>query len=402
MNGEEHLFAPADAVPLPSLSGEPDIMPALPIVHAQEEQSVSVPKFSNNSAIVAPLVASQAMRCVQVPLPKRPTGAFFYYQNQHRHALRIASPDLENCDLSKKLAESWKMLTAVEKEPYLRMHEADQQRYNAECERLGITPPAQRKRNAQQLSSNGSLVQVPVGHVQTDGAGGISQPAPGVQMPKARRPTPAFIYFQNHHRQALREASPELSHVEISKKLGMVWRQMDAEQKQPYLSMHASDRNRYMKERDALESIMMGGQVPVPQHKRPKTEPRHKVGKRGQPACVVDRAAINLALETQLPAAQHHAPAELNQAETVVVPPVGNPIGIGDPIAVVATLASVHERAPEMQQELQQPHQVTAQDEPQSQQLEQSQQIPVPVPDVQQHHQVQQQESIGAWQPEHL
>ena len=26
MNGEEHLFAPPDAVPLPSLSGEPDMV----------------------------------------------------------------------------------------------------------------------------------------------------------------------------------------------------------------------------------------------------------------------------------------------------------------------------------------------------------------------------------------
>jgi len=401
MNGEEHLFAPADAVPLPSLSGEPDIMPALPIVHAQEEQSVSVPTAS---AIPAPLVASQAMRCVQVPLPKRPTGAFFYYQNQHRQALRIASPELENCDLSKKLAESWKLLTPGEKEPYLRMHEQDQHRYNAECERLGITPPAQRKRNAQQLSASGALVQVPIGHVQANGEG-ISQPTPGVQMPKARRPTPAFIYFQNHHRQALREASPELSHVEISKKLGMVWRQMDGEQKQPYLAMHAADRNRYMKERDALESIMMGGQVPIPQHKRPKTEPRHKVGKRGQPACIVNRAAINLALETKLPNS-HHTLAVLGQPESsVVVPPVGNPIGIGDPIAVVATLASEHERKPELQVQV---HQA----ELHAQTLQEPQQVePVSVPQLHQlddvHPNVQhvpavQPDSMGNWQPPSL
>jgi len=399
MNGEEHLFAPPDAVPLPSLSGEPDIMPALPIVHAQN-QSVSVPTAS---AIPAPLVTSQAMRCVQVPLPKRPTGAFFYYQNQHRQALRIASPELENCDLSKKLAESWKLLTPGEKEPYLRMHEQDQNRYNAECERLGITPPAQRKRNAQQLSASGALVQVPIGHVQTNGDGSI-QPTPGVQMPKARRPTPAFIYFQNHHRQALREASPELSHVEISKKLGMVWRQMDGEQKQPYLAMHAADRNRYMKERDALESIMMGGQVPVPQHKRPKTEPRHKVGKRGQPACIVDRAAISLALETKLPNSLH-TPAIMSQPEPVVVPPVGNPIGIGDPIAVVATLASGHGREADLQPHHIHQQQLHAQTLQEPQQVEQ-----VTVPQIQmdgvhpnvQHVAAVQPESIGAWQPPSL
>ena len=324
-------------------------------------------------------------------------------RNQHRQALRIASPELENCDLSKKLAESWKLLTAGEKEPYLRMHEQDQNRYNAECERLGITPPAQRKRNAQQLSASGALVQVPIGQVQTNGDGSI-QPTPGVQMPKARRPTPAFIYFQNHHRQALREASPELSHVEISKKLGMVWRQMDGEQKQPYLAMHAADRNRYMKERDALESIMMGGQVPVPQHKRPKTEPRHKVGKRGQPACVVDRAAINLALQTKLPNS-HHTPAVLNQPEPVVVPPVGNPIGIGDPIAVVATLASEHEREANLQ-----PHHIHQQ-QLHAQTLQEPQQVnPVTVPQIQmdsvhpnvQHVAAVQPESIGAWQPPSL
>eukprot|EP00656_Telonema_subtile_P045322 TRINITY_DN51577_c0_g1_i2.p1 TRINITY_DN51577_c0_g1~~TRINITY_DN51577_c0_g1_i2.p1 ORF type:complete len:474 (+),score=49.37 TRINITY_DN51577_c0_g1_i2:94-1515(+) len=245
-----------------------------------------------------------------MPTPKRPTSAFFYFQNSKRAAFRQIHPELQNCELSKKLAESWKSLTDAEKEPFCQMHETDQHRYKMECHHLGLSPPFHKKRSRNQM-----------GHVSVQQPGGLPhvvQLADGLRKDmlapkvfKARRPTPAFIYFQNNHREALRDASPDLSHCDISKKLGLVWRQLALEQKKPYLDMHEADRDRYMKERDTLDSVMMG-QVQVMLPKRQKTESNKGKMARAGAECLVNKDALELALATALPppSQTHAAPAE--------------------------------------------------------------------------------------------
>lgn len=44
-----------------------------------------------------------------------------------------------------------------------------------------------------------------------------------------KRPATAFVMFSNQHRQEVKEANPQLTMVEIAKKLGEMWRGMETE-----------------------------------------------------------------------------------------------------------------------------------------------------------------------------
>lgn len=69
-----------------------------------------------------------------------------------------------------------------------------------------------------------------------------------------KRPTSDYIFFSNEKRKSIQQANPQMKQTEIAKKLGALWKTLSDDDKKPYREMAAKDKERYLREKAALES----------------------------------------------------------------------------------------------------------------------------------------------------
>ena len=61
-----------------------------------------------------------------------------------------------------------------------------------------------------------------------------------------KRPATAFVMFSNQHRQEVKDANPQLTMVEIAKKLGEMWRGMEQDVRKEWEEKATSAKDHYM------------------------------------------------------------------------------------------------------------------------------------------------------------
>ena len=64
--------------------------------------------------------------------PKQPLSGYVHFLNFRRDSVRKEFPELSFAEISKKLAQEWSQLDAVEKQTYVKKAEEDKERYNRE------------------------------------------------------------------------------------------------------------------------------------------------------------------------------------------------------------------------------------------------------------------------------
>ena len=64
-----------------------------------------------------------------------------------------------------------------------------------------------------------------------------------------KRPATAFVMFSNQHRQEVKEANPQLTMVEIAKKLGEMWRGMETEVRKEWEDKATNAKDNYLEEK---------------------------------------------------------------------------------------------------------------------------------------------------------
>lgn len=68
-----------------------------------------------------------------------------------------------------------------------------------------------------------------------------------------KKPLSGFMFFSKERRLTLKEEQPGLKIIDASKVIGKEWNALDNEQKEPYAKQAALDRERYQREKAALE-----------------------------------------------------------------------------------------------------------------------------------------------------
>jgi structure-specific recognition protein 1 len=61
-----------------------------------------------------------------------------------------------------------------------------------------------------------------------------------------KRPATAFVMFSNQHRQEVKEANPQLTMVEIAKKLGEMWRGMEVDVRKEWEDKATQAKDNYL------------------------------------------------------------------------------------------------------------------------------------------------------------
>ncbi|XP_006861983.1 PREDICTED: high mobility group protein B2-like [Chrysochloris asiatica] len=139
--------------------------------------------------------------------PNKPRGkmssyAFFVQTCREEHKKKHPDSSVNFAEFSKKCSEIWKTMSAKEKSKFEDMARSDKARYDREMK--NYVPP------------------------KGDKKGKKKDP----NVPK--RPPSAFFLFCSEHRPKIKSEHPGLSIGDTAKKLGEMWSEQSAKDKQPY------------------------------------------------------------------------------------------------------------------------------------------------------------------------
>ncbi|KIJ34885.1 hypothetical protein M422DRAFT_60408 [Sphaerobolus stellatus SS14] len=68
-----------------------------------------------------------------------------------------------------------------------------------------------------------------------------------------KRPLSAYMYFSQDWRERIKTENPDASFGEVGKLLGAKWKELDEEEKKPYVEQAQADKGRHEREKAALE-----------------------------------------------------------------------------------------------------------------------------------------------------
>lgn len=81
----------------------------------------------------------------------------------------------------------------------------------------------------------------------------------GKKDPKApKRPLSAYMFFSQDWRERIKAENPDAGFGEVGKLLGAKWKELDDEEKKPYVERAAQDKTRAEKEKAAYEGNKKG------------------------------------------------------------------------------------------------------------------------------------------------
>ncbi|ORY85971.1 high mobility group box domain-containing protein [Leucosporidium creatinivorum] len=69
-----------------------------------------------------------------------------------------------------------------------------------------------------------------------------------------KRPLSAYMFFSQENRATVKEENPEASFGDLGKLLGAKWKEMDDDEKKPFVKQANDDKARYETEKEAYDS----------------------------------------------------------------------------------------------------------------------------------------------------
>ena len=153
--------------------------------------------------------------------PNKPRGkmssyTFFVQTCREEHKKKHPDSSVNFAEFSKKCSERWKTMSAKEKSKFEDMAKSDKARYDREMK--NYVPPKGDKKGKKKDPN-----------------------AP-------KRPPSAFFLFCSEHRPKIKSEHPGLSIGDTAKKLGEMWSEQSAKDKQPYEQKAAKLKEKYEKD----------------------------------------------------------------------------------------------------------------------------------------------------------
>jgi len=177
--------------------------------------------------------------------PKRGKSSYIFFCMDVRETIKEENPDLKAKDVTKELGRVWKEETSEDdKIKYNELAARDKERY--EKEMVTYVPPVGTKTKKKKKVTTGP-----------------------------KRPRSGYILFCNDKRGELKETT-ELSSKEIISELGRQWREIKPKQKEHYMELAATDKERYLREKEEFKSK---------EDSEEKVEEKVEVVKKGKSKC---------------------------------------------------------------------------------------------------------------------
>merc|ERR1712136_306094 len=167
--------------------------------------------------------------------PKQTKNPFMFFMAEYSVKVRSENPDshMSVGDVSRMVSAKWASLTDAEKQKYTDMADKDKQRHEEEMKNYQAPPP----------------VMVAVNDAKDPN--------------KPKRNLSAFMFFSIETGAKMRKENSGMSTTDISKAIGSLWKDIDAEKRKKYDGMAEKDIKRYEEE---MELYNAGKFVPKSKH----------------------------------------------------------------------------------------------------------------------------------------
>uniref|UniRef100_A0A8C8RAW3 High mobility group box 4 n=1 Tax=Pelusios castaneus TaxID=367368 RepID=A0A8C8RAW3_9SAUR len=167
----------------------------------------------------------------KTPKGKLSSYLLFFISFKEQYKANQTDPALNCIELSKKCSEKWKTIPHEEKKKYEELARV----HNARCVKKKKSDPLRGVRSSQRKRRGKRSGQT-----------------------KRKRPPSAFFLFMAAHRPALKRSNPHWTMVEITKKLGTMWRQQPDKEKEMYKQKAAQLRQKNQKGKSASQCRRQG------------------------------------------------------------------------------------------------------------------------------------------------
>ena len=154
--------------------------------------------------------------------PKRGKSSYIFFCIDKRDEIKSANPDMGAKDITRELGRVWREdVSEKDKASYEKKAAKDKERYSSEM--VDYTPPAYIE------------AQTKSGKKKRDGP---------------KKALTSYIFFCNSERAVVKTEHPEMSAKDITSELGRRWREMDDNDKKPFVKLATKDKKRYESEKD--------------------------------------------------------------------------------------------------------------------------------------------------------
>lgn len=162
--------------------------------------------------------------------PKRPQSSFFLFCAANRVKFKSEHPEMKSKEVVCELARFWREdITEKEKKKYQTLATQEKERYKKEMLTYEPPPP----------------------ELEDDDSGGDS--SGDIKKIKSKKTGPkkgssAYIWYCKKIRPQVKKENPTNSPKEITSKIGAMWKNLNEEEKIPYVDLATKDKLRYEKE----------------------------------------------------------------------------------------------------------------------------------------------------------
>lgn len=161
--------------------------------------------------------------------PNKPKGvksAYIYFTEHERAEREKNGNSVSFTELSRLCGPIWGTMTEDDKAPFQKQTEKDRKRYEKEMESY-----------------------IPPSDSDSDDEGPKRKKVKKVKDPNApKKNLSAYFHFAADKRPEIKEENPGIVITEQAKKIGILWKALEKEDKEPYEKLAEKDRERYAKE----------------------------------------------------------------------------------------------------------------------------------------------------------
>ena len=159
-----------------------------------------------------------------------------FFSTAKRSEVVEANPGIAFGEVAGKISALWKAASDEDKAPYEEKAVADKERYLKEMETY--VPPEPTSDDDEPAGKKSS-----------------KKKAPKKDPNAPKKGKGSYMFYAVAKRDELKEAHPDLSYGDLSKKIGEAWKAASDEDKAPYEEKAAADKERYLKETEAYEKM---------------------------------------------------------------------------------------------------------------------------------------------------
>lgn len=174
---------------------------------------------------------------------KKPRSSWNIFSTQTRSQMSEEDRKSQSfADLCKKLAVQWSEMSGDDKAPFVKMHEADKERYHNEFSLLSDEEKEGLKRRKKNKKREDD---------EADEPSKKRRKKRTKKVPKFPKPVKSpYMHFAKNVRPRVVLDDPTLSFQEIGRELGRRWKSLDAEGRKVYDDLHAEDKIRFLREKE--------------------------------------------------------------------------------------------------------------------------------------------------------